>query len=384
VSRLAGVAAVLILVLVTGVLGGRWLARPPEVVAPSPPALSVTGLLGTEEAGFERAMAPRVFSFPADHGPHPRYRAEWWYFSGHLRATGGQRFGFQLTFFRFALPPPATPRRSAWAADQVYLAHFTLTDPQGRRFHVAERSERAALGLAGARAEPFRVWVRDWSAEGGSGGIPPLRLRARSAEAAIDLRLARGKPPVLNGERGLSRKGAAPGNASYYYSLTRLPASGTVHAGGRRHEVRGSVWLDREWGSGALGAGQVGWDWFAVQLTDGRELMYYRLRRGDGSADPASAGTLVEVSGAARRLAAGDVLLEVTARWTSPASAVTYPVGWRLRVPTEGLDLRLVPLLEGQEIDASVRYWEGAARVVGSASGVELGGDAYIELVGYR
>jgi predicted secreted hydrolase len=361
--------------------------------------------------GFARAMAPRAFLFPRDHGPHPEFRTEWWYYTGNLAVADGRRFGFQLTFFRSALLPPAAepPRASAWAARQVFLAHFAVTDVAGGSFHAAERWERAALGLAGARAEPFRVWVGPWSAAAtrpetagipmapaganptapASAGTPPMRLRAEAPEMGIDLTLLPGKPPVAQGDHGLSRKSVEPGNASFYYSLPRMPASGTLRTGGESFRVTGTAWMDREWSTSALAAGQVGWDWFALQLADGRELMFYRLRRRDGSADPASAGTLIDAAGHAIPLAPGAVDLRPLGSWRSPRTGARYPAAWRLTVrppasrSAASLELLVRPLIAGQELDLSFSYWEGAVAVAGSENGAPLAGRGYVEMTGY-
>jgi predicted secreted hydrolase len=350
-------------------------------------ALSVAEALapaGTE--GFERALHPRAFAFPADHGPHPRFRTEWWYWTGNLRAAGnggGRRFGFQLTFFRTALAPTVAPRRSAWSARDVYMAHLALTDVDAGRFGARDRLARGALDLAGAAGEPFRVWVGDWVAEAEAPAGWPLRLRAGEGDIGIDLMLSAGKPPVLHGERGLSRKSAEPGNASYYYSLTRMPVGGQVRAGGRALAVEGLAWMDREWSTSALSRDQVGWDWFALQLADGRELMLYRLRRRDGGISPESQGTLVAADGATRVLDRDAVEVVVLDHWTSPRGGTRYPARWRLRVPAANLDVVVTPLLRDQELDLAVRYWEGAVRVEGAADGRPLAGAGYVELVGY-
>ncbi|MDD3447958.1 MAG: lipocalin-like domain-containing protein [Gammaproteobacteria bacterium] len=340
-------------------------------------------LLGGDGAGFARALEPRPFRFPADHGPHPDYRSEWWYFTGNLRTAGGRHFGYQLTFFRFALRPDPPVRDTAWAANQVYMAHFTLTDTEGGRFHAFERMSRDSLGLAGARSQPFAVWLRDWRAEGRAAALFPLRISVAEEGIALDLTLEGGKPWVLQGDRGLSRKSAAAGNASYYYSGTRIASRGLVRLAGVDYPVSGSSWFDREWSTSALGAGQVGWDWFALQLDDGSDLMYYRLRRADGSTDPHSAGILVDGEGRTTRLAHDAVRLEAGREWTSPATGAVYPVGWKLSVPALELSLEIAPRLPDQELDLSVRYWEGAVGVDGERDGRALGGVGYVELTGY-
>ncbi|HEY7521432.1 MAG TPA: lipocalin-like domain-containing protein [Methylomirabilota bacterium] len=373
-SRIA-IGAVALLVAAAGLLA-LW----PRPRAPIQAAVSVRAALADERAGFARAAAPRPFDFPADHGPHPDFRTEWWYYTGNLRAAGGRHVGFQLTFFRVALAPTEASRTSAWATRQLYFAHFAVTDTANGRFHAFSRTARGALGVAGAAAAPFRVWVEDWSAEG-SGASP--RLHAREGDVAIDLELSATKPAVLQGERGLSRKGPEPGNASYYYSFTRMPARGVVRLGAEALTVTGEAWMDREWSTSGLGADLQGWDWFALQLDDGRELMFYRLRRRDGTLDRFSAGTLVAPDGTARPLAEGDVTVETLAHWTSPRSGVRYPARWRLAVPSAELRLTLEPHVADQELRVNTRYWEGAVAVTGTAGAWSIKGHGYVELVGY-
>ena len=353
-------------------------------------SLAVSVALGSgDPSGFARATAPRPFSFPADLGPHPEFRTEWWYYTGNLETAVGRHFGFQLTFFRTALAPPVVgvaargSAPSAWSSRQLYLAHFALTDTAGRRFHAWSRLERQALGLAGAQASPFRVWIEDWSAESEMPGGLPVRLRAAEGDIAIDLVLASDKPAILQGDRGLSQKGPEPGNASYYYSLTRMSARGTARVGGEPLPVSGLAWMDREWSTSALGPDLVGWDWVALQLDDGREVMLYRLRRRDGGPDAHSAGTLIAADGATRPLAPGDLTLEALDHWTSPRSRVRYPSRWRLAIPGAGLSLEITPRLPDQELIVGTRYWEGAVGVAGTADGRPIAGRGYVELVGY-
>ncbi len=362
--------------------------------APEPPPLSAVETLNGSRAGsdegYARAFAPRPFLFPADHGAHPEFRTEWWYFTGNLRGPDGGEHAYQLTFFRSALAPRSAARSSAWATRQAWLGHLALSGPGRGSFRAFERWGRESLGLAGARSEPLRIWLRGWSAEGISAKGPPLRLRAEAEGGAyaLDLRLEAGKPVVLQGDRGLSRKGTEPGNASYYYSLTRMPTRGRLTLAGRRVEVSGLSWMDREWSTSGLAPGLAGWDWFSLQLSDGRELMLYRLRRADGTADPASSGTLVERDGRARTLGAGEASIRTLGSWTSSASGVRYPAGWQIGIPAAGLDLRVTPRLADQELRLSFRYWEGAVRIAGTARGAAglapVSGRGFAELTGYR
>jgi predicted secreted hydrolase len=338
-------------------------------------------------SGFARAQAPREFVFPADHGPHPEYQHEWWYITGNVRADSGRHFGFQLTFFRFGLKPVTASRDSSWGTNEIYMAHFALSDVAGEEFHRFERFSRAAAGLAGATAKPFRVWLEDWFLEGVSGKPadtkPSLRLYARAKDIVIDLVGVSEKPIVLQGERGLSRKSATPGNASYYYSATRLRTKGVIHLGEQRFIVDGLSWMDREWATSALDRDQVGWDWFAIQLADGYDLMFYRLRTRDGNAQAFSQGTLVAPDGSVRRLTSDNVRLEVRDHWTSPRTGTRYPSRWRLSIVEDETRLEIEPYVVDQELDLSVRYWEGAVKVAGTRWGAPAKGNGYVELVGY-
>lgn len=355
----------------------------PEATLPSQ---SVAAALGGDPAdldSFARVLAPRPFRFPEDHGPHPDYRTEWWYFTGHLESEAGAYFGFQLTFFRTALPhhEDDAPRTSSWAPQSTWMAHFAVTDAQGGVHLTAERFGRGALGLAGAQAAPFAVHLGDWSVTGPEKGIFPWRLRAskNDAELDFDVYVRPRKPLVLQGEDGFSAKSTEPGNASYYHSFTRLDASGSIRRGDKTFTLRGEAWMDHEWSTSALGRDLVGWDWFALQLEDDRELMIYLMRQRDGGYGVASSGSLVAADGSKRTLGLDDFQLEATGRWTSPETKISYPSGWRLRVPSANLDLRLEPVIADQEMRLAVVYYEGALRVRGKG----LKGRGFVELVGY-
>lgn len=352
-----------------------------EEAAPSPGTRLEMLLGGAAPEGFALAAAPRTFEFPRDHGPHPDFRHEWWYFTGHLDGSSGERFGFELTFFRYALAPASAEiaGTSAWRSRQLYVAHFAITDATRRVFHSAERRSREALDLAGARSSPPRVWVHHWSASLDSA---TWRLSAADGPYSLSLDLEPELGPILNGEQGLSRKSARPGAASYYYSMPRLNAHGELQRDGQRLAVTGTAWLDREWGSAALAQDQEGWDWFALQLDDGSALMFYSLRRRGGDRDPFSAGTWTAADGAVRQLAAEDLEIDVLDRWHS-ARGGSYPARWRLRMPAFGLDVELQPVLADQELDTTPRYWEGAVDVRGRRGGAAISGRGYVELTGY-
>ena len=374
---------VLSLLMVPAILGGGIYAldrnsRRTEVSG----RLSLSDALNPGSLGFKSVIAPRKFVFPDDHGPHQDYALEWWYFTGNLDSLGGRRFGYELTFFRIGLTSEEFTRSSKWAAKQMYTAHFALTDVENDRFYSFERYGRDALGLAGAIGSPFRVWLEDWSATSTSRATLPVRLVAAEDGIEIDLILNSKKGVVLNGEGGFSRKGNNPGEASYYYSMTRMPTTGTITVNRQPHAVSGLSWLDREWSSSQLSNDHVGWDWFAMQLSDGRDIMYGVLRPRDEMASEFQLGTLVEADGSHRSIQPGEVLLDVLDRWQSPRGG-TYPSRWRLRIPAEGLDVEITPYISDQELDGIVRYWEGAVRVEGAANGEPLTGSGYVELTGY-
>jgi predicted secreted hydrolase len=354
------------------------------------PGLDVGTVLGGEGAeGFERAVAPRDFVFPEDHGPHPAFRSEWWYLTAHLRDAAGRPFGVQFTLFRQALVPPAeraggaaAPEpASAWRTGQVWMAHVALGAPDSGH-QAAQRFSRGALGLAGVQAAPFAAWLEDWRLTTPAEVGPfPLELELAVDEAeppfTVRLRLEAEKAPVPQGENGLSRKSAREGNASHYYSFTRIEASGEIVRDGRAAAVSGLAWLDREWSTSALDPGQAGWDWFALHLEDGRDLMLYRIRRGDGSVDPASAGTLVGADGSVRRLGPADWSLEPERFWSDGAGG-RWPVAWRLAVPAAGVDGRVRAVRDDALNRLAVRYWEGMVCLEGTASGC-----GFLELTGY-
>jgi predicted secreted hydrolase len=334
--------------------------------------------------GFARALKPREFSFPNDHGPHNAYRTEWWYFTGNLKNADNRRFGYELTFFRFALSAKTAASKSAWRTNQIYMAHLTLTDVKDERFYTDERFSRAGNDLAGASNNKYRVWLYDWSAATEGDEDFPLRLSAKSDEFAIDLLLNSKKDYVLQGEQGLSRKSPEPGNASYYYSYTRLPTEGHISIAGNKFSVTGESWMDREWSTSSLSEEQSGWDWFALQLLDNSELMFYQLRRKDGLPDSNSAGSFTLADNSQIPLKVKDVAIKILDHWQSPHSKVTYPSRWRLTIPGQNLEIDVVPLINDQELNVSYRYWEGAVTVNGTKNGKSISGQGYVELAGYK
>jgi predicted secreted hydrolase len=363
------------------------------LVGPAPAGASTTMHWGEvpAEEGFAQALTPRAWHFPADFGAHPDYRTEWWYYTGNLETAEGRPFGYQFTIFRQALRPgsatAAAPdpvsvgETSPWRTRQVYSAHFTVSDIAAGDFLQEERFGRGALGLAGAEADPYAVWLNDWRIS--ADGPDRVRLQARTDAMAIDLTLRQSRPPVLQGDGGLSRKGPEPGNASHYYSLVQQPTEGQVTVGGRTHQVRGVSWKDHEFSTSALGPGTVGWDWFSAQFDDGSALMLYGLRHEDGGKEPLSGGRWIG-AGEEVELGADDYRLEVTDTWRSPHSGARYPAAWTLTIPRLDLALAITPQMADQELTTtSATYWEGALRYAGRRGEQPLQGRGYGELTGY-
>jgi predicted secreted hydrolase len=334
--------------------------------------------------GFEVPRPGRVFQFPRDHGAHPDYKTEWWYYVGHLKAASGESFGYQLTFFRVALRKPDPEARSAWSLSTVYFAHLALTDSARRTFAFREKAGRGALGVSGAAAGPMRVWIDDWRAELQG---EEFHLQAEDRGLGLDLVLKPLKPPALHGKGGYSRKSATSGAASYYYSLPRLDTRGTINVSGRKLPVTGTSWMDHEFFTGAMAPNLAGWDWFSLQLADGWEVMIYLLRQKDGSVDPASAGTLIDPQGKTLHLKLSDFQVKATGFWDSPHTHKQYPAGWEIAIPGAGYRLRLTPTLPDQEIrsqvPAQVNYWEGEVKIEGVKNDATVKGAGYAELTGY-
>ncbi|TXH72387.1 MAG: carotenoid 1,2-hydratase [Thiothrix sp.] len=344
-------------------------------------ALDVASALGGIPAtGFARALEPRQFSFPADHAAHPDFRNEWWYVTGNVQDASDRQFGYQVTLFRIALTPSVPSNPSAWATNQMWMAHVALTDLAGQQHLHEQRFARGAAGLAGQSAQPFRVWLEDWQILGQANGQFPWSIQVKAQDFKLNLTLAPTKPAVLQGNQGLSQKSSEAGNASYYYSFTRLETTGTIHYQGKDWGVAGLSWLDREWSTSALGADQAGWDWFSLQLKDGQELMFYRMRKKSGEADAAhSQGKLVLADGSSQTLSLNDVQLKPLEYWQAPTGA-RYPIAWEL---TRGqTKWRVEAVVKDQLMQTSVLYWEGSVHVVDANTGQVLG-MGYLEMSGY-
>lgn len=345
----------------------------------------LSGLGTPAEGAFRQALPGYRFAFPRDHASHPDFKTEWWYYSGHLRTEDGQRFGYQLTFFRVGVDPSLRgASQSRWAVRDLHLAHFAISDLTHRRFQYWERRSRGALDSAGALAKTFKVWNGQWQAIGDE---RVHHLIASAEGYAIDLTLSLSKPPAIHGSHGVSQKAAGLGRASHYYSLTRMATEGTLTVAGKRQTVTGSTWMDHEFGSNQLTESQVGWDWFAIQLSDGAELMLYQLRLTDGRSDPHSSGSLIQPDGRVEHLPFSAFELTPQEIWQSPKSGGRYPIRWRIRIPGRYIDLSVQAAFSGQELDTRVStmvtYWEGSVAISGTAGDRPISGVGYLEMTGY-
>jgi predicted secreted hydrolase len=325
----------------------------------------IEALSNSDTEGYSIADKVIDFSFPEDHGTHEGFRNEWWYFTGNLYDNEGNRFGYQLTFFRISLSPLEADRTSAWGTNQIYMAHFTVSDIENEEFYCFEKFNRDALGLAGFTEDPFKMNVGDWYMLGTGEGDFPWQLYASKDGITLSLDVTPLKDIVFEGDRGLSYKSVDKTSASYYYSITRLATEGYIEINGTRHEVSGNSWLDREWSTSALNEEQGGWDWFSMQLNDNTEIVYFQLRYKDGSVYPYNEGLIVNDDSSTVKLETGDIVLTVLDTWKS-SSGVTYPVKWQAEVSPLGKTLIVEAAFNGQELDLSTRYWEGAVNIYDS------------------
>ncbi|MEM8955704.1 MAG: lipocalin-like domain-containing protein [Verrucomicrobiota bacterium] len=332
-------------------------------------------------AEWHTAQPGYQYTFPADHHSHPDFKTEWWYFTGNLsNPDTKQRFGYQLTFFRQGVRPPGQrqPAASRFVTDHLAFAHFAITEIDGQKFYHDQRITRNAFDEAffGPPGDPTLARIEDWSLT-----LNPdesFTIKAAATDFALDLHLTPTLPKIFHGKNGISPKSADPTNASHYFTHPRLRTEGTLTLSANTVPVTGNSWFDREWSTSALTENQVGWDWFALQLDDGRNLMLFQVRRADASPDHGS-GTIIESDGTYTVLTPTDFSLTPTKFWKSPLTNAGYPVSWDLEVPSQNLTLTVNATLENQELTfPGIAYWEGAITVSGSTEG-----KGYLEMTGY-
>lgn len=359
--------------------GGKPLASDPS---PSQKSVELDPNPG-QDASFSRVTGPIPLKFPEDLGAHRNYLSEWWYYTGNLTSDEGRQFGFQLTFFRRGIIPPhlQQDRESSWATGQVYLAHLALSDINARKFIYEERISREAAGLAGTRSAPMKIWLYDWKIENTAPNI--FELAARTSRLKLSLRLEDGKGITLQGDQGYSPKGPQAGNASMYFSQTRLLTRGIISLDGKTYTVHGTSWMDHEFSTSALSQDQIGWDWFALQLDNGSELMVYTIRQSNGEIDPYSSGKIIYPDGSTSTLTFDQFEIQVLDTWKSPHSKAVYPSKWKLTIPEKNIELIITPMMSDQELNLSFIYWEGAVSIEGMFHGDVTKGKGYAELTGY-
>ena len=326
--------------------------------------------LGADASGYAQVLPGKPLTFPADHGPHPEFRVEWWYLTANLTDADGASYGVQWTLFRQANKP--NDRDEGWSSRQLFMAHAAVTSRDTHRF--AERFARGGVGQAGVEAAPFNAWIDDWQLRSlAQPGFAPLDVRASAKDFSYALRLDSDRDVVLQGEGGYSRK-SEQGQASYYYSQPYLRVSGSLVIDGKSVAVTGQGWIDREWSSQPLAANQSGWDWFSLHLKSGDKLMLFRLRHADGK--HFFAGTWIDADGRSSALGPKDIVMSPGA--TSRVGGRDVPTAWRLAVPSHGLDISTTPLNPQSWMDARFKYWEGPVRLSGSHAG-----EGYLEMTGY-
>jgi len=368
-------------------------------------ALLLLVLAGSAQAEWRVARPGWEYQFPRDHGSHPEFKTEWWYFTGNLTAKGGRPFGYQLTFFRQGIQSgdeDVIPL-SRFVIRDVKFAHFTVSDLSTGKFHFFQKLSRGAYDEAGfgvatsvsptvhkvlnppsesnLPAKPL-AWIDDWTCE--LTGENTFRLRAAKDDVSLDLRLTSAKPPVVHGRNGISRKAAGDGRASHYYSLTRLTSEGLLRIGSEEFSVHGKSWFDHEWSTNQLAEDQVGWDWFSLQFDDGSELMLFQIRTKEGGRDRFSSGTFLDAKGTATEISQTDFTLDPGTIWQSPQSGGRYPTTWQIAIPRLDLKLDVRAALNDQELRLKpVVYWEGSVRATGTIHGQTLKASGYLEMTGY-
>jgi predicted secreted hydrolase len=329
--------------------------------------------LGESADGFAAVVPGKRFVFPADHGPHPEFRIEWWYVTANLKDSGGAAYGAQWTLFRQAARSGAT--LEGWASQQIWMGHAAVTRANAHR--TTETFARGGIGQAGVETAPFQAWVDNWQMRGleafDGDNIAPLELMASSADFSYALRLDADRPLVLQGDGGYSRK-SDRGQASYYYSQPFFKAAGRITIDDKPTDVTGLAWMDREWSSQPLAADQTGWDWFSLHLDAGEKLMLYRLRQKDGRNN--LFGNWIFADGRSVEIAAADN--SMTPTQFTDIEGRKVPTGWRVVIPARGLDIETVPLNPKSWMGTSFAYWEGPITFAGSHGGI-----GYLELTGY-
>ena len=339
--------------------------------------------LAAMRAEWRASLPGWEYRFPQDHGSHPDFKTEWWYFTGNLEAEGGEEFGYQLTFFRQGVIDPSREvPDSRFVCRDVKFAHFAVSDISKKKFHHFQKLSRGAFGEAGFDGAARLAWIDDWVCV--RTGLHAFHLSAEQEGVSVDLHLESAREPVIHGRDGVSQKAEGEGRASHYYSLTRMRTRGTVRMNGKEYRTSGLTWFDHEWATNQLAKNQTGWDWFSLQLEDGTELMLFQIRTKGGGRDEYSSGTFISESGEALKIDFPDFQIEPIEWWTSPVTKGRYPVVWKIVIPKLDLRLTVRARFSEQELaEDPFSYWEGSVGVEGVRNARVVAGRGYLEMTGY-
>jgi predicted secreted hydrolase len=329
--------------------------------------------LGMTGGGFASVIPGKTFAFPADHGPHPDYRIEWWYVTANLADTTGVAYGAQWTLFRQASRPGA--QQEGWANQQIWMGHAAVTRADLHRY--SEAFARGGVGQAGVEAKPYLAWIDSWEMRAldqmRDDTIAPLQLKASGADFSYTLRLDADRALVLQGDAGYSKK-SERGQASYYFSQPYFNVTGSITIDDKPAEVTGQAWMDREWSSQPLASDQAGWDWFSLHLNKSEKLMLFRLRQADGH--NYHSGNWILSDGKTEQIASADI--EMTPKTSAEIEGRKIPVAWHIAIPRFALSVETAPLNAKSWMGTSFPYWEGPISFRGSHSGV-----GYLEMTGH-
>lgn len=339
-------------------------------------------LVVDNEDKYQKAVEIRDFQFPEDFGSHPEFLTEWWYYTGNLLTPDERHFGYQLTFFRRSISGEHNElSQSNWATNQIYLAHFAITDTANESYYIADQISRGANELAGTKTDPyFSIWLNHWEIQQISDNL--FSMKAKDDGIEINFVLEDQKGVILHGEAGLSQKGDGIGNASYYFSQTRLKTIGQLRINDDWFDVEGLSWMDHEFGTSTLGKNQVGWDWFSIQLDNNSELMLFQIRNNDGTISPFSSGTIINNTGETINIKMDEFSIEVLDIWKNEEQ-IQYPSRWKIVLEPYNIELEIIPVINDQEVKLFFQYWEGAVTVQGIVNGQSVSGYGYVELTGY-
>ncbi len=326
------------------------------------------------------------YQFPKDHFAHKGFQTEWWYYTGHLRSSNGQKFGYELTFFKVEWSKYKNERPPDWNPRPVYLAHFALSDIQNKKFYYSEKISRPLGNISGANTKKYHLWNNDWS-------VKAIRnthyLKAQSNNFSISLQLTPQKHPVIHGKNGKSLKSNNKNDFSFYYSYTNLSTIGTISLNGTAHQCTGLSWMDHEWMSNRqfYNNSSPKWDWFSIQLNNNTEIMFYIIRDNKNNPISVSSGSIVDPIGNKTHLSNSDVRIKPLDYWQSPLTNGKYPIKWQFSIPKKNIKLIITPFFKNQELitkkSTRIIYWEGAVKVNGSINNTKITGQGYVEMTGY-